>query len=141
MKITENFTLAELSHSNKAKARNIENIPGETEIENLKHLAEKVLQPIRDLVGTPITISSGFRNEVVNNLVGGVANSQHRKGQAADISAKGMKARVLFAKIVKSTIPYDQVILYDDGENNFVHISYNKAGNRKQVLYSKKTKP
>lgn len=140
MKITENFTLEELSHSNTAKSRNIENIPGEVEIENLKELAENVLQPLRDLVNVPIIVSSGFRNDVVNKLVGGVPGSQHRKGQAADINAKNKNARDLFNTIIESSIPYDQVILYDDGRNNFVHISYNKAGNRKQKLYSKGTK-
>lgn len=139
--VTKNFTLEELCHSNTAKAKGISNVPSEKEIENLTALAENVLQPLRDLVGVPIIISSGFRCDKVNQLVGGVPNSQHRKGQASDINAKGFTARELFKTIINSDLPFDQVILYDNGHNNFVHISYNKERQRHQILYSKGTKP
>jgi hypothetical protein len=138
--LTKNFTLEELCHSNTAKAKGIINLPGEAEKANLYILADKLLQPVRDLSGGLIIVSSGFRNSVVNKLAGGAANSQHLTGKAADISSAKMRARELFNLIINSGLEFDQVILYDDGRNNFVHVSYNKGNNRRQALYSKGTK-
>ncbi|MDR2002656.1 MAG: hypothetical protein LBQ74_06465 [Prevotella sp.] len=84
------------------------------------------------LYNEPSIINSGFRSQETNKAVGGVPNSQHTKGQAADVQVKD--PRKLLATLLKSSLDFDQAILYQDGRNNFLH-------NRKQVLYSKGTKP
>jgi len=139
MKITNNFTFEELIHSNTAKAKEIDNFPNSEQTDNLRKLAVRLLQPLRDIFGLPMVVSSGFRSEATNKAVGGVKNSQHMKGQAADISVK--EPRKLLAILLESGLDFDQAILYDDWRNNFLHLSYNSGHNRKQVLYSKGTKP
>ena len=81
MKLTEHFSLEELTRT----SRNAVNVPGIKEKEALKLLAEKVLQPAREILGRPIRITSGYRSVVTNRLVGGSKTSQHLKGKAADI--------------------------------------------------------
>ena len=137
--ITRNFTLEELSHSNTAVARGIENIPDVQQQLNLTVLAKRLLQPLRDIYNEPFIINSGFRSQETNKTVGGVPNSQHTKGQAADVQVKD--PRKLLTALLKSGLDFDQAILYQDGRNNFLHMSYNSGHNRKQVLYSKGTKP
>jgi len=139
MNLTKNFTLAEMSHSNTAKAKGIANIPNDEQVENLRLLCVRLLQPLRDIYKEPFIISSGFRSKETNKAVGGVANSQHTKGQAADISVKD--PRKLLSTLLNIGLDFDQAILYQDGRNNFLHLSYNSGRNRKQVLYSKGTKP
>ena len=137
--ITKNFTLEELSHSNTAVARGIENIPDVQQQLNLTALAKRLLQPLRDIYNEPFIINSGFRSQETNKAVGGVPNSQHTKGQAADVQVKD--PRKLLTALLKSGLDFDQAILYQDGRNNFLHMSYNSGHNRRQVLYSKGTKP
>lgn len=137
--ITRNFTLEELSHSNTAVARGIENVPDVQQQLNLTALAKRLLQPLRDIYNEPFIINSGFRSQETNKAVGGVPNSQHTKGQAADVQVKD--PRKLLIALLKSGLDFDQAILYQDGRNNFLHMSYNSGHNRKQVLYSKGTKP
>ena len=137
--ITKNFTLEELSHSNTAVARGIENVPDVQQQLNLTVLAKRLLQPLRDIYNEPFIINSGFRSQETNKAIGGVPNSQHTKGQAADVQVKD--PRKLLAALLKSGLDFDQAILYQDGRNNFLHMSYNSGYNRKQVLYSKGTKP
>lgn len=131
MKLSNNFTLAEMSHSNTAKARKMENIPNAEQVENLRQLVVHLLQPLRDIYKEPFIINSGFRSQEVNKAVGGVSNSQHTKGQAADVQVKN--PRKLLDTLLKSGLVFDQAILYP----TFLHLSYNKVKNRNQVLYSK----
>ncbi|MBF0651298.1 peptidase M15 [Dysgonomonas sp. GY75] len=137
--ITKNFTLEELSHSNTAVAKGIENTPDVQQQLNLTALAKRLLQPLRDIYNEPFIINSGFRSQETNKAVGGVPNSQHTKGQAADVQVKD--PRKLLAALLGSGLDFDQAILYQDGRNNFLHMSYNSGHNRKQVLYSKGTRP
>ncbi len=137
MKITKNFTLEELSHSNTAKAKGIKNEPNKEQVQCLIDLAINVLQPLRDIWGKTIIINSGFRSQETNKAVGGVLNSQHTKGQAADLHVDN--PRELMKKLTSSNIVFDQAILYQDGRNNFLHVSYNKEKNRNQILFSKGT--
>ncbi|NDW19818.1 peptidase M15 [Dysgonomonas sp. 216] len=139
MKLTNNFTLEELKHSNKAKAKGIINEPNDAQIEELRKLCVRLLQPLRDIYGEPMIVSSGFRNNEVNRLVKGAGTSQHMKGQAADIKVNN--PRNLLKALLTSGLIFDQAILYQDGKNNFLHLSYNSANNRRQILYSKNTKP
>jgi len=142
MRLSKNFKLAELTRSATADRLGVANTLNENEVKNLEMLAERVLQPIRDLFGVPVSITSGFRNEQVNRAVGGVETSQHRSGQAADFRVSGLNAREAFNRIIASgTIPFDQIILYDDGRNNFVHASFNpqRAKQRGEILFSRNT--
>ena len=84
MNLSQNFTLQELIYSDTANAYKINNTPSEPVINNLKALCLNVLQPLRNALGCPIIISSGFRCAELNKCVGGAANSGHLYGQAAD---------------------------------------------------------
>lgn len=81
------FTLKELTHSDTALRLGLDNTPGVTASDNLIYLVEKLLDPIRERYGAPIIVISGYRSPAVNEAVGGVATSQHLRGEAADISA------------------------------------------------------
>lgn len=132
MRITDNFTMEEMVYSSTALANNIDNVPSDSEKENIIELCENVLQPIRDKLGKPIYVNSGFRCPVLNRKVGGVPNSQHLcvNGAAADIHSDDNKE--LWDLIVGSDIEFDQLI--DESHLSWIHISYNKGHNRKQIL-------
>ena len=135
IKIAKYFTLAEMCASDTAKEKGIKNQPTVTEVVNLCLLCTKVLDPLRKAMG-PITISSGFRCAALNKAVGGVRNSQHMKGQAADINIKGNLAygKKIFAWI-KEYCEFDQLIWeHSKAGVYWVHVSYNLDGNRKQVI-------
>ncbi len=124
-----NFKISELIHSNKAIQKNINNMPDINSLDCMLDLIVFCLQPIRDKIQKPMIITSGFRNSQVNKLVGGVANSQHTKGQAVDFCISGMTIQQIIDFIVKSGIEYDQLINEYD---SWVHISFVKGKNRKQ---------
>lgn len=129
------FTLKELTHSARAEREGISNQPDEDQIENLTALVENILDPLREACGRPIYVSSGFRSVRVNRMVGGKANSQHLKGEAADISV-GTKSgnEELFKLCQELNLPWDQLI--DESGFSWLHISYKKRGrNRKQILH------
>ena len=134
--ITANFSLREMIQSPTAVSLKIKNVPNAAHLDNITALCEKVLQPLRDKLGVPVRVSSGFRNKALNAAVGGAANSQHRKGEAADIHAKGYTAQQFFDFIIKSGIVYDQLIQEFD---EWVHISYKREGeNRNEALLATK---
>ena len=139
MKLSNNFSLAELTKSQTAVRKNIKNEPGTAEINNLIHLAEAVLQPVREHFGKPVMISSGYRSPALCEAIGSSAKSQHAKGEAADFEINGVDNKELATWITKNC-DFDQLILefYDKtkGTNSgWVHVSYNEKGNnRKQVL-------
>ena len=87
-KIKKYFSIDELCYSNTAEKNNIKNIPNKEEINNLHNLIDEVLQPLRVAYNKPIIVTSGFRCAELNKLVGGKSNSQHLRGQAADIVPK-----------------------------------------------------
>lgn len=120
MQISKHFTLAELTKSGAATRAGIDNSASPEIQVNLKRLCEDMLEPIRDLVGKPITINSAYRNEWVNRLVGGQPNSQHKDGCAADITVEGITPDELVKLIVGADLPYDQIILEFD---SWVHVS------------------
>ncbi|MFZ9326474.1 MAG: D-Ala-D-Ala carboxypeptidase family metallohydrolase [Polynucleobacter sp.] len=141
MNLTKNFTLAEMTKSETALRHDLDNTPGEVEIENLKLLCEKVLQPIRDHVQTGIKVNSGFRHPEVNAKVGGSKTSDHCKGQAADIEIPGI-ANADLALWITQNLDFTQVILefYTPGvpDSGWVHVSYDPANLKKQVLTATK---
>ena len=140
MKLTENFTLAELTKSETAKKNNIDNTPDAEQIECLKQLCENILQPLRDDFQKPLVISSGFRNKKLSLLVGSKTTSQHCKGQAADFTIPGIDNKKVFKHIIEN-LPMDQVILEyykeddmkDFSNKGWIHCSYIPNG-RGQAL-------
>lgn len=100
IKLSADFSLDELTHSNYAVQHHINNSPGELEINNLKKLSNDILQPIRNANKKPIHVNSGYRCSLLNTKIGGVSTSQHVKGQAADIDNGDNENKILFKLIV-----------------------------------------
>lgn len=126
-----NFKMSELIYSETAIKNNINNMPDINSLDNLLNLIYYCLQPARELLGAPMIITSGYRNPLVNRLVGGVNSSQHTKGQAADFTVSGITPSQIISIIKTSKIEFDQLINEYD---KWVHISYNKGKNRREVL-------
>ena len=145
MQLSKNFTLEELTNSSTAKQYKIDNTPNFEEKLNLLHLAQEVLQPIRDAWGESISINSGFRNAKLNKLVKGASNSDHLFGAAADIRTRKNtreENKKLFNLILKlateGKITCRQII--DEYNYKWIHVSVNhkKNGYRKnQVVHIK----
>lgn len=136
VQISKDFTLEELIASNTATERHIDNSPGIQEICNLTSLVNHVLQPLRDWWGKPIEISSGFRCKVLNRAVGGVSNSQHMYGKAADLNINGdlSKGRKWF-DYIRDHLDFDQLIWeHNSSGTHWVHVSFDAMGNRHQVI-------
>ena len=127
------FTMEELTRSDVAKKLKINNIPNDCVTENLDALVVNVLDPLRDYLGCPLRVSSGYRCEELNRLVGGVKNSQHMSGEAADIQPIGMKWKVFIEKVNQwaENNDFDQLILERSGVARWVHISYSRKRNRR----------
>lgn len=119
MQLSEHFSLAELTASEIAARKGLENYPTGVELDNLVRLAEK-LEEVRKVLGKPIMINSAFRSIEVNAAVGGVKSSQHCLGCAADIRVPGMTPDEVVKAIIKSDIQYDQLIREFD---SWTHIS------------------
>lgn len=135
MKLSEHFSLREMTSSLSAKNRGLDNTPNSEALANLKNLAAFVLEPLRKLYGRPIIVTSGYRSSAVNKVVGGAKNSQHVQGKAADIkciadTVEGNKE--LFDLIITSGLPFDQVI--DEFNLNWVHVSFNPLYRRGQIM-------
>lgn len=111
-------------------------MPTPEHLDNLKKLAEKIFQPIRDHFGIPTHVSSGYRSKELNAAIGGSATSQHCKGEALDLDMDGTSVtnKQVF-EFIKDNLPFDQLI-WEFGDNNnpdWVHVSYGSR-NRKEVL-------
>lgn len=137
----KHFTIEELTNSDMARELRIDNTPDKDSIERLATLIVEVLDPARELLGKPIMVTSGYRCSELNSKVGGQPNSQHTKGEAADLQCYNNK--YLF-DIIRENLTFDQIILetkdlFDKNGNKtgvkeWLHISYRKGKNRKQVL-------
>ena len=137
MKLTANFSLSELTKSQTAERKGIDNTPSPEHQENLKLLCESVLQPVRDHFGKVVTISSGYRSPELCTAIGSKITSQHAKGQAADFEIFGVSNKAL-ADYIDSELHYDQLILEywneSDPNSGWVHCSFSEGSNRKQYL-------
>ena len=137
MKLSGHFSLAELTKSQTAVRKGIDNQPTLDHIENLTELCTHVLEPTRRNFGKPMVISSGYRSEELCEAIGSSKNSQHAKGEAADFEMFGVDNKEL-AKYIKNNLVFDQLILEfynpDDPSSGWVHCSYSKEENRKQSL-------
>ena len=131
--ISKNFDYREFEKSDTAKRLGIINVINTSKIrDGIKALVLEVLQPLRDAWNKPLSINSGYRCQKLNEVVGGVATSQHCKGEAADIACTEPSKLAQLAYDLE--LPYDQMILYP----TFVHFSHKLNGQqRKQVLYNK----
>lgn len=133
MQLSKNFTLAEFTYSKKAIDNKIDNTPNAIQLDNLKLLVTELLQPLRDKAGKPFVVSSGVRVEKLNTLVGGSSTSQHKEGKAVDFTISGMTVSEACKFIINSGLEFDQLI----HEGTWIHLSYNKGKNRRQILTAK----
>ena len=134
MRLSKNFVLSEITHSNTAKRLGIDNEPIEKHLQNMQRLIDILLQPLRDALG-PIRISSGYRNPSLNRAIGGSSKSQHCKGEALDLQfwKNGeMCNEEIYKWILDSDIEFDQMI--NEFGFAWIHVSLKKKGNRKQIL-------
>ncbi len=121
MSITKHFTLAEFTRSDTADRLGLDNTPEPRHEANLGILANKLEQVRALLSDVPIIISSGYRSVKVNKAVGGVQNSDHAQGLAADFNVQGLSAKEACQRIANSDIKFDQLI-WEQGENgDWVH--------------------
>lgn len=132
MYLSDNFSLFELTYSVTAKANGINNTPPKAVIKNLTELCKNVLQPLRNYLGVPIIITSGYRCAALNKRIGGVVNSQHVLGQAADFVCPQKDLKIAF-DYIKNYLNYDQ-LLYEHSKDGmtWIHVSFNKGNNRRQ---------
>jgi hypothetical protein len=125
--LSKNFSLAEFTKSETATRKGLDNTPTPEVIQNLQKLVDNIIQPIREAIGKPIKINSGYRAPEVNASVGGSKTSDHCKGQAADIEINGM-ANGDLAQYIVDNYKFTQVILefYTAGipDSGWVHVSY-----------------
>lgn len=138
-KISEHLELAELVRSESAKRLGVSNMPTEEHLANLKILAEKVFEPIRNNFRCPIYISSGYRSHSLNNAIGGVKGSHHLKGMAIDIDMDGTDNGVTNKDIfefIKNNLNFTQAIweFGNDKNPDWVHVSYDQNNLKKETL-------
>ena len=137
MNLTKNFSLLELTKSQTAERKGIDNTPSPEHQENLKSLCMAILQPVRPHFSKVVTISSGYRSPELCTAIGSKITSQHAKGQAADFEIFGVSNKAL-ADYIDTELHYDQLILEywneSDPNSGWVHCSFSEGQNRKQYL-------
>jgi zinc D-Ala-D-Ala carboxypeptidase len=142
-RISKHISYKEAVGSNYAKQKGIKNKPNEEQVENMKLLAEKVFEPLREWVGCPIKVNSMFRSLELNTALKGSKTSSHMKGEAMDITRmacgkENCKSNLDMFHWIKDNLEFDQLIWEFGKEPKWLHVSYNKDNNRKQVLVTKK---
>ena len=137
VQLSKNFNLLELTKSQTAERKGIDNTPSPTHQDNLKSLCTSILQPVRDHFNRVVSVSSGYRSEALCLAIGSKTTSQHAKGQAADFEIYELSNKEL-ADYINENLEYDQLILEywkeEDPNSGWVHCSYTSEGNRKQYL-------
>ena len=129
MKLTNNFSLKEITQSQTALKNNIDNEPNAEQIENLRQLCKTILQPLREYYQLPIKITSGFRSPELCEIIGSKSTSQHCANEcaAADFEIPGVDNKKVFKHIIDK-LPFCQIILeyYDDSDINsgWIHVSW-----------------
>ena len=140
--ISKHISYKEGVHSNTAIRRGIDNVPNKEQLSNMKLLAEKVFEPLREYVGGPIKINSFFRSPELNTAIGGSGKSQHCHGQAIDIDDTfGVMTNAAMYRWIKDNLDFDQMIweFGDDKNPAWVHVSYvSKEDNRNRCLLAYK---
>lgn len=142
MKLSSNLSLKEVVKSNTAENRDIDNTPELEHLYNLIAIANAVFQPLRSHFNLPIGITSGYRSEDLNKAIGGSSSSQHCKGEALDIDADlhGKITNEQIFYFIKDNLMFDQLIaeFEDNNQPKWIHVSYTRESNRKQVLIATK---
>jgi len=137
MRLSPHFTLEELTKSQTAIRRGIRNLPNADQINNLKRVAESILEPVREHFGRPFSPSSGFRSRALNAAIGSKSTSQHTRGEAVDFELPGIPNSIV-AEWIRDHLEFDQLILefHDPSEpmSGWVHVSIKENDNRRQVL-------
>lgn len=134
--MTEHFKLEEFIRSSTAQQLGIDNTPSEEVILNLRNLCEKVLEPLRQWYGKPISISSGYRCSALNRAVGGVTKSQHLKGEAADIRLPSIAIGRKMLEYIVFHLPYDQVIWEHNTDGLYwIHVSLKRDPRKNRLHY------
>jgi hypothetical protein len=142
--VSKHISYREAIKSEVAKRNGINNYFTVDQLYRMVELAENVFEPLREHFKVPIYISSFFRNKQLNDLIGGVKDSQHlcNNGAAIDLDGdvySGVTNKQIF-DYIKDNLTFDQLILENvstDGTGGWVHVSYNKGNNRKEVLTMK----
>ena len=140
-KISENISYKEAVRSETAKRLGISNKPKKEHIENMELIAEKIFQPLREWVDHPIRINSFYRSEELNSRIGGAISSAHKDGLAMDLDSLGGKTNLEMLHYIKDHLDFDVLINEypnEEGEPKWIHVSWNKKKNRKQVLEIKR---
>ena len=139
MKLSMNLSLSEVLVSQTAKRLQISNEPTKEHLNNLKQIANNIFQPLRDGLGYPIYVSSGYRSEALNKAIKGSSKtSQHMKGQALDLDAdvyKGVTNKDIFL-FIRDNLDFDQLI-WEYGTIKspaWVHVSFVESKNRRKVM-------
>jgi zinc D-Ala-D-Ala carboxypeptidase len=130
-KLTQHFSVEEMTFSETAVRHGLDNRPNTRIIQNLTELCEELLEPIRELAGGPINVTSGYRSAMVNSVVGGSLNSQHMSGEAADINCPLFNPQTLFNRIRNSDVNFDQLI---NEFGSWVHVSFVSGRKNKQEV-------
>lgn len=134
----KHFNVSEFFRSSTAAKNGIKNEPSPDEkatiVRNINLLVDNVLEPVRDMVNTPIMITSGYRCPQVNRLAGGVDNSQHMSGCAADFHVQGYNHSMMYEVFlyIFNTLEFDQLIYYPS--KNIIHVSYVENCNRYEAF-------
>lgn len=138
MNLSKHFTLKEMTMSTTAMRLGIDNTPSAESIQSMSLLADRVLEPVREYIGEPIKISSGYRSPELNKKVGGSKTSQHCLGEAADIVCQNKNSEMFY--FIKNNLEFDQLIweFGDEQEPDWVHVSYRDNRMRGQVLVASK---
>jgi hypothetical protein len=130
------YTLWEFTHQ--AEKRRIANEPNGEQIRNGRELVANVLDPLREGLDRPVTVTSGFRSVEMNaSIPNSARDSQHQSFRAADIAVQGLTSRQLARKIIELRLPFDQLIFYDPSRGGHVHVSYNPARNRRDIRFAR----
>ena len=126
MQLSRNFTLSELTRSQTATRRGIDNTPGEEEIKNLERVCSEILQPVREHFGVAFSPSSGFRSVALCEAIGSSSKSQHAKGETVDFEIPGQDNKSV-AEWVRDNLNFDQLILEyytpEDPTSGWIHCS------------------
>ena len=136
-RISKHISYKEAVGSNYAKQYGIKNKPNEEQVENMKLLAEKVFEPLREWVGCPIRVNSMFRSKELNSAIKGSLKSSHLNGEAMDITSMGGKSNLEMFHYIRTELDFDQLIWEFGSEPKWLHVSFSN-NNRKQVLVTKK---
>jgi hypothetical protein len=133
--ISKHISFAEATHSPTAEKLGINNNPNEEQLKAMQLVAEKCFEPLRTWYNKPIKINSFFRSDLLNRAVKGSLTSQHKKGEAIDIDAGSKEENKKLFEYIKNHLDFDQVI--NEYNYSWVHVSYSKTKNRKQILIIK----